>query len=223
MTDKNEESPFCERELAFFGAVTASISHELNNAIAIIEQTAGLLEDLVAAGDPEQDVPKHQLQKIVDRIEKQTKRGATIVKRLNAFAHSVDDAETELDLCELADDVIALAYRMAERRRIELAARPPSSDGRVVITANRFRVQEAVYLSIQKSVTALPEKSRIEIEAKADDSIAWITVEGKPVDSSPELDLSYLERLMDQLGGEVEPHVVDGQLLIRLTFPFLRS
>ena len=38
MTDANKESPFCERELAFFGAVTASISHELNNAIAIIER-----------------------------------------------------------------------------------------------------------------------------------------------------------------------------------------
>jgi signal transduction histidine kinase len=219
MTDANKESPFCERELAFFGAVTASISHELNNAIAIIEQTAGLLEDLIAAGDSDEDVPKSQLQKIVDRIGNQTKRGATIVRRLNAFAHSVDDAVTELELHELIRDVMALANRMAERRRTELVARPDPSNGRVVISANRFRVQEALYLSIQKSVSGLPDGSRIEIDTKADGATAWISVESELSDSSPELDLSYLETLMDQLGGELESQVGNDQLAIRLTFP----
>ena len=33
--------------LSFFGAMTASISHEIKNRMAVINEQAGLLEDLV--------------------------------------------------------------------------------------------------------------------------------------------------------------------------------
>ena len=38
---------------AFFGAITASLSHELNNVLATIKELSGLLEDLVHAVKPE--------------------------------------------------------------------------------------------------------------------------------------------------------------------------
>ncbi len=215
MTGAERERIFRDKELEFFGAVTASLSHDMNNAIAIIEQTAGLLEDLISVGES-QNVTKDKLQGIVDRIGKQTKRGAMIIRRLNAFAHSVEAAEREIELNDLTECVIALARRKAERRRTELVARPAA--GRIVISANPFRVQEALYLSIQKAVSSLPEGSRLEIGAGGGDVTAWISVEGELPGSSTELDLSYLEMLMDQLGGELESDVGDGRLLIRLTF-----
>lgn len=217
MSDAKEESLFRERELAFFGEVTASVSHELNNAIAIIEQTSGLLEDLIAAGDPDASIPKKKLQTIVDRVGKQTKRGAMIVRRLNAFAHSVESTKREIELQDLSQCVIALSHRMAERKRTELVARP--TDRRIVITANSFRVQEALYLSIQKSVSILPEGSRIEVGTGEDGATAWICVEGQRPDAPAEAELGYLEKLMGELNGELESNIDEDRIVFRLRFP----
>jgi len=40
-----------ENALKFFGKMTASISHELKNVLAIINENAGLLEDLCAMAE----------------------------------------------------------------------------------------------------------------------------------------------------------------------------
>ncbi len=146
MSDAKKENLIRERELAFFGEVTASVSHELNNAIAIIEQTSGLLEDLIAAGDPEASVPKKRLQTIVDRVGKQTKRGAMLVRRLNAFAHSVESAKREIELNDLSQCVIALAHRMAGARERSLLLAPPTDGSLSRLIPFGFR-KHCTYLS----------------------------------------------------------------------------
>ncbi len=57
-----------EKGLAFFSTVTASVSHELANTIAIIEQTAGLLQDLTGAAEGEHSIRTAELRIIADRL-----------------------------------------------------------------------------------------------------------------------------------------------------------
>ena len=64
MTDANKESPFCERELAFFGAMTASISHELNNAIAIIDLQLQLVARSTTGDDRQEQRLREQVKKL---------------------------------------------------------------------------------------------------------------------------------------------------------------
>ncbi len=213
----DREPDFQEKELAFFGAVTASISHDLNNAIAIIEQTAGLLEDLTMAHDGERPVPNDQLQNIAERIANQTKRGATIVRRLNAFAHSVDDGDKELELNALVETVIALAHRVAERKRVLLETR--IAEQPVTIRNSAFRVQQALFLSIQRAVAATPEGETAVLSTGKEDTSAWISVEAKLPNDSPPANGSDLESLMKQLGGRVESNTSKETLSIRLVFP----
>ena len=200
----------------FSDAVTASISHDLNNAIAIIDQTAGLLDDLISNCDDEGAVGKKQLQRIVEKLERQIKRGAAIIRRMNTFAHSVDDPEKDIELSRLIDDVIALANRMAERRRVRLEALPAPEP--VHIKANAFQAQQAIYLSIQQLVAVVPESDKIAISAGIRDSKAYVEAEGTVRDSSREVDLTYLEILMNELGGAVDSTSENGKVTIRLTF-----
>jgi len=204
------------RELEFFGEITASVSHELNNAFATIEQTAGLLEDLIAAGECE-GLAKDQLQRIADRIGKQTARGATIVKRLNTFAHSTDATEREIEFNELAENVLALANRLIERRRVQLDFR--TVDERIVVSGNLFLVQEALFLSVRAVVSVMPEGSRVLVSTEMGDTMARIAVDGELPDSSPEIDLSDIEMLMSRLDGEMRSGVGEGRVFIQLGFP----
>jgi C4-dicarboxylate-specific signal transduction histidine kinase len=45
---KRDPDPIGDAGLQFFGRMSASISHELKNALAIIKENAGLLADYVA-------------------------------------------------------------------------------------------------------------------------------------------------------------------------------
>ena len=54
-----------ENSLAFFGAITASVSHELNNVMSIIDQNNGLLKDLLAVGHP---ISNERLERINNSI-----------------------------------------------------------------------------------------------------------------------------------------------------------
>jgi C4-dicarboxylate-specific signal transduction histidine kinase len=216
MSQEHPERLYREEELAFFGAVTASISHDLNNAISIIEQTAGLLEDLLLDCEGDQPVAKEQLQRIVERIDKQTKRGANIVRRLNTFAHSVDEPEREIDLNALTENVAALAHRMADRKRAQIEIRSSGATPR--IQSNPFRVQQAVYLSLKEALSQAPDSAQLTLSTNCLDGRALIEVTGE---SSGEPKLSHLERLMSQLGGSVEFNLQNGQLTISLIFPLL--
>jgi C4-dicarboxylate-specific signal transduction histidine kinase len=216
-SDADRGKALREKELAFFGAVTASISHDLNNAIAIIEQTAGLLEDLVVGSEAGRPISNEQLQKIADRIAKQTKRGATIVRRLNAFAHTVDEDVKELELNALIQTVIALAHRLADRKQVALDAELTAEP--IHIRGSAFRVQQAVFLSIQRAVAATEEGATVMLSAGDQDSSAWILVEAGGPEAPPPASDNYLGPLMTQIGGRVEESTSDGKLSFRLVFP----
>ncbi|MEJ2737106.1 MAG: histidine kinase dimerization/phospho-acceptor domain-containing protein, partial [Anaerolineae bacterium] len=150
MTDdsgNNREKQVGEKELAFFGAITASVSHELNNVISIIDQTAGLLQDLLAGAREDQPIPNERLQRIADSVAAQTDRGVRIIKRLNTFAHSVDDPVKEFEINPTVENLVALARRFASLKRVELEAKLPDTPPKV--TNNPFRVQQALFTCLR--------------------------------------------------------------------------
>ena len=217
MREGKEGRPPRDMELVFFGAVTASISHELNNAMATIEQTAGLLEDLAidcASGEP---IGQEQVKEIAARIGKQTIRGAAIIRRLNVFAHSTDDAERELELHDVMEAVVALAQRLAERSGVGLEVRPRQSELRV--RNDPFRVQQALYLAIREAVSAAPKGDTVRLSAVQQGATARMLVESGCADPSAELDLGSLQGLMLQIGGEIESGTKEGRVSIALVLP----
>jgi len=219
MTTAEKERLLREKGLAFFGIITASVSHELNNAIAIIEQTAGLLEDITSEVEGDRAAGLGELQQIADRIGRQAVRGAKIVKRLNAFAHSVDDPERDLDVHDLVENVIGLSQRLADLKRIELVVNAPGS--RVTVRSNPFYVQQALFLSIQQAMSLTEDREKITITIAERDSSAWIGVRCLPMDSQPSPDLTYLELLMGHLGGAISTNSDTEHVSLELTIPLV--
>jgi hypothetical protein len=110
-----------EMEVRFFGRVAAGFTHELKNVLAIVKETAGLMEDLLAM-TPE-GAFKHQprFQKAVTTILEQVMRGVELSTRMNRFAHSPDHSTAQVDLNEIADQVCLLAERFARIKGVSLA------------------------------------------------------------------------------------------------------
>ncbi len=77
-------------ERQFVGSVCASISHEIKNCLAIINENAGLMGDLaLMAGQGRPADPERQA-RIAASVQKQVARADQLVRNLNRFAHSGD-------------------------------------------------------------------------------------------------------------------------------------
>ncbi|MBI5895626.1 MAG: sensor histidine kinase [Desulfobacterales bacterium] len=113
--------------LTYFGRTTASISHELKNALAIIKENAGLLGDYLLMADKGVSIDPARFKTVATRIEDQVARADGIIKNLNRFAHSVDDPVKVLDLNELAGLLGVLSQREAAMRQVTLHVCPESA------------------------------------------------------------------------------------------------
>lgn len=113
--------------LRFYGRMSASISHEIKNVLAIVNENAGLLNDLVMMADRGAAVEPQRLVGIATTIGRQVRRADEIVKNLNRFAHSSDHLLAAANPREVVELVIALARRFALNRGIKLEFTSPTN------------------------------------------------------------------------------------------------
>ncbi len=107
---------------AFMGKITAGVTHEIKNVLAIIKESAGLLEDLISLS--QDDLPPRQIPAVLTRIKGQVTRGVDLSASLNAFAHTGVELRASVDLNQAVVQSAFLSQRFARLKRITLSAFP---------------------------------------------------------------------------------------------------
>lgn len=205
----------------FFGAITASLSHEINNVLATINELSGLLGDFLAAAEGGAELDGARLKRPTERIAAQVKRGQTYVKRLNSFAHTVDHLRTEIDFNDTVDAITTLCNRFGTLRRVELEVVTPETSPR--LDGCPFDVQHILYRSIDIGLRASQQGDTLHIHAETQGDGVRVTVRS---DSAPEdaadlnLRLEFLELLTTELGVQLTTEIqTDAPVALNMTFP----
>jgi C4-dicarboxylate-specific signal transduction histidine kinase len=165
-----------EAGLQFFGRMSASISHELKNALAIIKENSGLLGDYIHLTGKGVPLDPERLDKIARRIENQTRRADGIIKNLNQFAHSVDTPAKSVDLNQILDLLAALHRRPAAMQQVELEPRP--ADSAVVVHTRPFLLLNLLGLVLIHAFKTVPSGAALTIDIDLWDSEAEIAFGG---------------------------------------------
>jgi len=152
--------------LRFFGNITASVSHELKNALAIIGQNAGLLQDYMAMAAKGRPVDPARFDTVAARIDEQTRRADRLIKYLNRFAHTVDDFSKTVDLNEILDLLELLSARVAAMRQVELACRPAQRP--VMVTTAPFLLLTLLGRLLWSHLQACPSGAKISMTVSAE-------------------------------------------------------
>lgn len=110
----------------FMGLITASVTHEMQNVLATIRESAGLMGDLLSL--PGDACAKHQdkFRKVTSMIDEQVERGMRLSDALNRFAHAADDEPRSTDAAQALETVLFLARRLSSRKGVRFEAAPPS-------------------------------------------------------------------------------------------------
>ena len=134
-------------EVAFFGKITAGITHEIKNVLAIIQESSGLMEDILDVTEDGTFPHKDKFIKSVNRIHRQIQRGIDITSRLIRFAHTPDHCPASLDLNEIAEQMVLLASRFARLKNVVLESSP--SDPPLIIKSDPVSLEMALFESIE--------------------------------------------------------------------------
>ena len=162
--------------LQFFGTMTASISHEIKNVLAIINENAGLMKDLTLMAEQGRPLNLEKVKTISDRFGQQVKRADKIVKSLNQFSHTIDEGVKQVDVSESVSLVISLANRFIAMKNVSVDFQMPKTT--IAINTNPFFLNNLLWFSLDFALN-FPGKDRtICIECKNDDSTVFIEFTG---------------------------------------------
>jgi C4-dicarboxylate-specific signal transduction histidine kinase len=180
---RSEAETLAESGLRFFGKISASISHEIKNALAIINENAGLLEDLTLMAEKGTPMNQERLKKLAASLMAQVARADTIIKNMNRFAHSVDVPVRQTDLGEILDLMSALCGRFAAQRGVTLHPLPPSAP--VLITTQPFYLQKLICWIIEIGLTAVDQQKALHLIAEKTSQGGAIRIEGMRKSDQP--------------------------------------
>jgi two-component system NtrC family sensor kinase len=103
-------------QLASIGQLAAGVAHEINNPLALINETAGYVKDLFLI--KEQYKKDTELMEHIDTILDAVERCGTITRQLLGFARRFDVQTQSIDLRDMVTDVINFHKKEAEYRNI---------------------------------------------------------------------------------------------------------
>jgi C4-dicarboxylate-specific signal transduction histidine kinase len=148
-----------ETGLQFFGRISASISHEIKNVLAIINENAGLLEDLTLMADRGQPIDPARLKIMAAAVQKQIGRADNILKNMNRFAHSIDETVADVDLNQTIEQFITLTERFVAMQGVKVDLRLPASS--LTIPTAPFFLMNLLCLCLDFSMSASGEEKRV--------------------------------------------------------------
>jgi light-regulated signal transduction histidine kinase (bacteriophytochrome) len=161
--------------LAFFGRMNAAISHDMRNVLAIINETANLLDELVELQQAGQIKPNpEKLQTLSRRIVQQVERGQNVIGNMNAFAHSIEVPVREVDLARAMSVMAVLSRHFATGRALELSL--PDEGPR--ITTHPFFLNNLIHHTLNFAIAAAGPDKKIRIAVKAGDGGGEIVFSG---------------------------------------------
>ncbi|MBF0563829.1 MAG: hypothetical protein HQK89_01165 [Nitrospirae bacterium] len=140
-------------KLAALGILSAGISHELKNPLAIIIQGTEYLESSVL---------EKQFLKIIDMIKKAAIRADNIIKGLLNYSRQMPFNMEDANISDIIDDTLLFLNYNLNSKSISIIKRFPENLPVVKVDANQM--QQAVLNILINSIEATPRGGSIEID-----------------------------------------------------------
>jgi len=203
--------------LQFFGKMNASISHEVKNVLAIINENAGLLEDFTLMVEKGMAIDPERLKAMAGKIRHQVQRADRIIRNMNEFAHSVDETRRKVDLGEVVAFMAALSERLATMKGVALEVTPPSRP--IAITTNPFLIENIIWRCLDFAMAVAGPGKTVVLTADSGDQGASIFSQLKGLsDVSPRLQFpeNVENALVELLGAQIVINEGMGEIVLGL-------
>lgn len=183
--ERTTERLIMSEKLAAVGEITASVAHEINNPIAVIQ---GNLD--VARSVLDRDAEKVQTE--FRLIDDQVYRISVIVSKLLQFAkpEEYSGAANVISPVDVVQDCLVLTRHQIDMSEIQVATEFSCENN---VLMSRTELQQVVVNLILNALYAMPERGRLTLSVQDEDSGVVIKVD----DTGKGIEPSVLKRIFD--------------------------
>ncbi|MCF8068198.1 MAG: response regulator [Desulfobacterales bacterium] len=219
--------------LASLGTLATGIAHEINNPLAIINESAGFLSQILARQKMLQIPCRKEFELSIDKIITAVERAGKITHQLLGFARNGHSDYTRVDLPELIAESIDLLTHEMSNRNIDITTSfdPLSKE----IMTDPFQLRQVFINLLSNANYAVGENGRISISTANHGQEVAISIQDtgpgipanhiekifepffttKPPNKGTGLGLFVTRNIIDKLGGSIR---VDSKLNVGTTF-----
>jgi signal transduction histidine kinase len=149
-------------KMASIGRLAAGIAHEINNPLAIINEKAGLIQDLFFI--KEQYKQDTKLLGLIASIVSSVERCSVITRRLLSFARQSDANVTRINLRKIITEVLSFLGKEPEYRSITINI--DIEDGLDDIVSDKGKLQQVLLNIIKNAFAAVEDGGHLAIAAR---------------------------------------------------------
>lgn len=168
------------RDALFMGRLTASATHEIQNILAIIRESSGLMEDLLALGG-EGFAHAERFKKGLGVLSEQVERGMILSEQLNYCAHAPEATPAGAEVNEALRSLVGLSRRQAARVRVELVLAPGRSGLRTSLRG--VEVMGLVGLALDCALPLLAQGSQLMLSVEEQGGLAVVRLDAPGFDA----------------------------------------
>jgi len=206
-----------EAGLQFFGKMIASISHEIKNVLAVINENAGLLEDFVLLEEKGIPLNPEKLKRISKTAKEQVKRADGIIQNMNRFAHSVDETVKTIDVIDTMELMIKLSARFSDMAGVSF--KMDSRFNQIKIETNPFLLQNVIWFCLDSIMNLVNSGDTVSIAVEnngCDVLIRFFGINGLDAMTNYNLPAERETILLKALNGKLQINKSAGEIVLCL-------
>ena len=232
--DERREMAFRELEhsqkLSSIGRLAAGVAHEINNPLAIINEKAGLMKDLIDLHGYFQDFKeKPKLLNLTASILHSVERCKTITHRLLGFARRMEVHFEILNINQVIKEVLGFLEKEYLYRNIDI--RLQLTENLPQISSDLGQLQQVFLNILTNALAAIQDNGRVVITTWQENAeTIGVSIQDDGCGMSPEtlshifepffttkkdygtgLGLPITYGIVKKLGGEIKVHSTEGQ------------
>ncbi len=167
ISDQERENAIAESEhankMATIGRLASGVAHEINNPLAIINEKAGLMRDILeVSGGLEQNEEKFL--SLISGITESVNRCRTITHRLLGFSRRMEISQDAIDINDTVKEVIGFLEKEILYRNIRLELNLQNNLPKV--TTDKGQVQQVFLNIINNAIDAVKEEGQIDVSSE---------------------------------------------------------
>lgn len=208
-------------QLSFIGKVLCVFSHEINNQLAVLKESAGLIGDMIDMGKTSRKDLK-EISNIIESLTDQIRRTAYFCGNLSGFGHGMSEGAS-FDVNKSVEELLVLVDRSFSQKRV--VVEKDFKKGMPIVPGNPLIFQFLLFYFLERTMGRLDKGGRIIIKTSESNSGAVVEIipQGTFVEASlsgGSVEKEYAS-VAAALGASVSPEGAGGRITI--TLPVKRS
>jgi len=180
-------------KMAALGRLAAGIAHEINNPLAVIQEKAGWIHDLLEEEDVQASENFREFAEAVGKIEQHVDRARKVTHRLLGFARRMEPVRQPVDVNRLVEETLQFLENEALHRNIRIhVERDPSAPE---VVSDGAQLQQVLLNILNNAIDAVGRDGQVWVTTQFDPAAREVRVQ--VADSGPGIPSEILGKIFD--------------------------